>query len=139
MAHKLTLWRKLNGIKSINQIFSKNSNDFRLSDKILTKGFIISRVYLFYSRMVVGRMGGAHTTTLFYSAKLFSLLKNNNIYRVSNKMYWSSKLNFEVVNALMSEILVFLVILNLYISFDTLLVCFHGLMNTRKQLIFQAI
>ena len=45
------------------------------------------------------------------------------------KMYLTFTLNFEAVTTLMSGILVFLVFPDLYNSFDTLPICFHGLMN----------
>ena len=45
------------------------------------------------------------------------------------QLYLALKLNLKAVNTLMSEILAFPASLDLYISFDSLLVCFHCLMG----------
>ena len=45
------------------------------------------------------------------------------------KLYLILKLYFEAAKLLMSEILVFPASLELHNLFDTLFVCFHGLMN----------
>ena len=49
--------------------------------------------------------------------------------RVSQKNYLTLSLNFEAVTTLMSGSLGFPVSPDLYDSFDTLHVCFHGVMN----------
>ena len=48
---------------------------------------------------------------------------------VSKKMFLALTLNFEAVATLMSGILVFSVFPDLYNLFDTLLICFHGLIS----------
>ena len=45
------------------------------------------------------------------------------------KMYLTLTLYFEAVTAIVSGLLDFPVFPDLYNSFDTLLICFHGLMN----------
>ena len=49
------------------------------------------------------------------------------------EMYMTLTLNFERVTTLMSGSVGFFVSPNLYNSFDTLLICFHGLMNKWQQ------
>ena len=49
-------------------------------------------------------------------------------------MYWvSQEIKPKVAKLLKLEILVFPASLELYNSFDTLLVCFHGLMNNLRR------
>ena len=57
------------------------------------------------------------------------LLKIENSFKHTvfpKEMYLNLKLSFKAVNTLMSETSSFLVSLDMYNLFDTLLVCFHG-------------
>ena len=63
---------------------------------------------------------------------------SNVLYWVSQKMYLTLTLYFEAVAAIMSGILNFPVSSDLYNSIDTLLICFHDLMNKWHYVIFQA-
>ena len=57
------------------------------------------------------------------------------MYRVSQK----NVSNFEAAKLLTSEILGFPASLDLYNSFDTLFICFHGLMNNGTKLFSKAV
>ena len=75
--------------------------------------------------------------TLSYKNLITDLYLGNTIVLVLHdqfvlgvpKMYLTLTLNFGAVTTFMSRILFFPIFLDLYNSFDTLFICFHGLMN----------
>ena len=68
--------------------------------------------------------------TLFtFSEDCFSQCIQHLNTRCPKKIYPNLMLNFEAATTLMLRILVFSVFPDLYISFDTSLICFHGLMS----------
>ena len=69
----------------------------------------------------------SNTTSKSYIKEYFNF--EGNIYRLPEKMYLTLTPYFEVVSTIMSVILGFPSVLDLYNSFDTLLICFHDLMN----------